>query len=280
MANTQELITKAKDFDATNVQYKAPKLNKQGGKNVSLQMFGKSVVLQFPLMMTWGLNEWDSDTGTYKKYDLNLQFNTDDTSTSEGTFRAALQALQDKILNDAVTNSSQWFGKKKMSKEVAEALMYPILKYRKNKETGEPDMTANPTAKLKVPQWEGDFKVELYDMNKKAMYLPQGSKHSEAPDEGWSTPLDLIPSRSYIKGLMECTGIYFVGGKFGVSWKLLQACVRPPVRIQGFCMLDDSDDEEVADALDAEEEDTSPAKITKKKKKKIVRKKKVSAAAT
>ena len=282
MSTTQELITKAKNFSVDNVDYKAPKLNKQGGKSVSVTYNGKPLVLQVPLMMTWGMNEWDSDNGAYKKYDLSLQFNTDDTSTSEGVFRAAIQSLQDKVLEDAVSNSTLWFGKKKMSKEVAEALMYPILKYRKNKETGEPDMTANPSMKVKIPQWEGDFKVELYDMNKKPTYLPEGSKDADGQTlvGEWKSPLELIPTKSYLKGLIECTGIYFVGGKFVCCWKLLQACVRPPVRIQGFCMLDDSDDDEVAEALDAaDEEEDSPASPVKKKKKKVVRKKKKVAEA-
>ena len=36
-----------------------------------------------------------------------------------------------------------------MSREVVDALMYPILKYPKNKETGEPDLNRNPTMKLR-----------------------------------------------------------------------------------------------------------------------------------
>ena len=63
-----------------------------------------------------------------------------------------------------------------MTREVAEALMYPILKYPKDKQTGEPDMTRWPSMKLKIPCWEGDFKVELYDMNRNALYLPNASE--------------------------------------------------------------------------------------------------------
>jgi hypothetical protein len=38
------------------------------------------------------------------------------------------------------------------------------------------------------------------------------------------------------------------GGRFGVTWKLVQACVRPPVRLvgSGQCHIaDDSDDDEM-----------------------------------
>ena len=75
--------------------------------------------------------------------------------------RVFLKAMKDfeKVKDDAVSNAKKWFGKK-MSREVVEALMYPMLKYRKDMESGEPDYTANPTLKLKVPFWEGRYNVE------------------------------------------------------------------------------------------------------------------------
>jgi len=262
MATPQELITKAKDFKSTDVTYGTPKVNKKGGKSVSLLLKGKRAVLQFPLMFTWGVNAWDSDDGSYKKYDMNISWSTKDTSTSEGLFFEAMKGLQTKILEDAVKNRKEWFGKSKLSTEVAEALMYPILKYPKDKATGEPNMDANPSMKLKLQKvWgtEDTFKLELYDM----------ARHS------------------HVKGLMECTGLWFAGGKFGIGWKLVQAQVRAPVTIKGFCLLDDSDDDEAVAVLDAVDKqpsfavdsDHSDEAPKTKKKKKVVRKKKKSAAA-
>ena len=287
MANTQELITKAKDFDVANVSYKTPKLNKKGGKSMNINYSGKNLVLQFPLVMTWGVNEWDYDDGGGKKYDLNLQFSSPSSRTaSEEALFQAMHALQEKVLDDAVKNSKEWFGKAKMSREVAEALMYPILKYRKDKQTQELDMNSNPTMKLKLPCWDGVFKVELYNMNKDPLYLPKNATLEDGPEKLVSS----VPSRSHIKGLMECNGVWMAGGKFGVTWKLVQAQVRPPVRIQGFCILDDSDDDEAVAAIeahetaeaevhaafdkDSSEEEEEEAPKPKKKKKKVVRKKK------
>ena len=278
---TQELITKAKTFNPAAVTYKQVRVNSKGGKSIPLSLNDHNLVLQVPLMMTWGVNTWDSDTGTFKKYDMNLQFGTEDGA--EGAFLAAMRALQSKILDDSVKYSKEWFGKSKMSREVAEALMYPILKYPKDKQTGEPDMTRYPAMKLKIPCWEGDFKVELYDMNRNALYLPNANE-----EDHWDkTPVDLIPSRSHVKGLIECTGLWFAGGKFGCTWKLVQAQVRPPVRIQGFCILDDSDDDEVAENLAQQDkyanagndDETAPAVQPKPKKKARKSKKKVVAKA-
>ena len=248
MSTTQELITKTKDFKPSNLTYGKPRLGNKGGKTIPILMNGNKLVLQFPLIMTWGVNEWDSDDSDRKKYDLNLQFGerSKDSSTSEGYFYESLKGFQEKVLNDAVTNSREWFGKSKMSKEVANALMYPILKHPKDKATGEPDLSRFPTIKLKIPCWDDAFKVELYDMNKKPLFTPK-------MDNPVGLPMELVQGRAHLKGLMECTGVWHAGGKFGVTFKLLQAQVRPPVRIQGFCIMDDSDDEDVENEVAAEE---------------------------
>jgi hypothetical protein len=286
MSTTQALITKTKDFKPSNLTYGKPRLGGKGGKTIPVLMNGNKLVLQFPLIMTWGVNEWDSDDSDRKKYDLNLQFGerSKDAATSEGYFYESLKGFQEKVLSDAVSNSREWFGKSKMSKEVAEALMYPILKHPKNKATGEPDLSRFPTIKLKIPCWDDVFKVELYDMNKKPLFTPKMENPVGMPQE-------LVQGRAHLKGLMECTGVWHAGGKFGVTFKLLQAQVRPPVRIQGFCIMDDSDDEDVEDAVAAEEAqdpafaaapafssdeepEPKPKKTVKKKvKKKVVRKK-------
>jgi len=284
MSTTQELITKTKTFQPSLTSYGKPRLGNKGGKTIPLWMNGRNLVLQFPLCMTWGVNCWDSDDSSFKKYDLSLQFGerSEDPSTSEGYFFAAMKELEEKVLADAVKNSMAWFGKAKMSREVAEALMYPILKYPKDKSTGEPDLTRYPSLKLKLPCWDEKFKVELYDMNKNPLFLPNNTNYNN------SSPADLIAMRSHIKGLMECTGVWHAGGKFGISWKLVQAQVRPPVCIQGFCIMDDSDDEDAETALEqhevqessfsnapsfsSDEEEPKPkAKAKVKRKKKVVR---------
>ena len=68
------------------------------------------------------------------------------------------------------------------------------------------------------------------------------------PPQGARSPSDIVPKASHVKGLLACTGIWMAGGRFGVTWKLVQACVRPPVRLvgSGMCHIaDDSDDEEM-----------------------------------
>jgi len=280
--SVHELITKSSDFDPSEVNYKEPRLNKRGGKNIGVIKNGNPLLIQFPLMFTWGANERVSEDSGRVSYDMSVSFTSKDSEDPVGHFYTKLQEFQDKVLDDAVENSKLWFGKAKMSREVAEAMFYPVLKFPKDKNTGEPDETRPATTKLKIPYWDEKFNVELYDMNRQPLFVP-----NEVEDKG--TPLELIPSRSYVKGLMQCSGVWFAGGRFGVTWNLVQAQVRKPVRIKGFCMLDDSGDEATLAKVEAEEAveaavaeqfdaDEDAEEVTpKKKKKKVVRKKKAKA---
>ena len=301
------MITKAKDFDGVSHTYDNAVVDSRGGKSVRLKLKGQPPVIQIPFMLTWGVNKWEDENTGKCKYDMALQFDPSKSDAQE-QFLESMKAFQEKLMDDAVENSKKWFGKK-MTRPVIEALMYPVLKYPKDKETGEPDLSRNPTLKLKVPHWEGRFNVEIYDTNKKPLYLPPAyGKESDgnmAPDQDKdATPVDFIPKGSYVKGLIRCNGLWFVGGKFGCTWQMLQMNSRPPTRLVGSGVNhieDDSDDEEFLEdlaqkekeqeeqireevqqelAVSDDEDDEQEAEVEEeeapkpKKKKKVVRRKK------
>jgi len=252
---SSDSITKAKNFNASSVTYKEAAVNKRGGKSVQCQLKGAPIVLQFPLMLTWGINERVDEQSGRVSFDMALQFEPD-KSSSIRKFQTNLENFQNKILDDAVAKSKEWFGKSKLSREVAEAMMYPILKFPKKKDgSGEPDYERNPTLKLKVPYWEGTYSIELYDLTGEPVFLPEATAKRmglEAPPQGTRGPVDVVPKAAHVKGLLACTGVWMAGGRFGVTWKLVQACVRPPVRLvgSGKCHIaDDSDDEEMEDNI-------------------------------
>jgi len=241
------LITKAKSFNADAVNYKAPVTNKRGGKSVQLVLSGQPIVLQVPLMLTWGVNERVDEQSGRVTYDMPLDFRNETKSVN--LFKDAMAAFENKIKDDCIKNSKEWFGKSKMSRELVDNLMYPILKYPKLKDgdgnyTDESDYSRSPTLKVKIPFWEGRFNVELYNYDDKTpLYMPP-----KRDEESTSSPVECIPKASHVNGLIACQGLWFAGGRCGVTWKLVQACVRPPARLLGTstCHIeDDSDDEEM-----------------------------------
>lgn len=302
MSQATEMIVKAKSFTPSEVTYKPATVDSRGGKKVQLRLSGQPLVISAPMMFTWGVNERVDENSGRVSYDVALVFEND-KSSGVASFCDKMKELQEKILEDAVANSKAWFGKSKMSKEVAEAMMYPILKYPKDKMSGEPDYSRNPSMKLKIPYWEGKFNIELYDTKSKPIFLP--TKDGCEGPQGDKTPVDVVPSRSYVKGLIACNGLWMAGGRFGVTWKLVQAQVRAPVRLvgTGVCHLEaDSDDDEMLESVkqaekaeeedhtsqsptfddddddkesEEEEEEVKPEPV--KKKKKVVRRKKTKA---
>ena len=256
-------ITHVKDLNTSKLSYREPKVNSRGGKAVQVLYNNKPFCMQFPLTLNWGLNiNEDTDTGRVK-YDLALQFEPNKSNTQK-VFLQKMKDFENQIKEDMVLNSKKWFGKQQ-SKEVVDALMHPMLKYRKLKDkngqsTGEPDYDSNPTLKLKVWCFDNRFIVELYDYEKNQLYMPpkrdKPARNCAPGQEEHTTPEDFIVKGSHMAGLMVCTGLWFSGGKCGVTFKLEQAKIRSPQRLvgNGKChMLDDDDDEEMLRQLKEKE---------------------------
>jgi len=254
------MITNTKNFQPSKVAYKPVKTDTRGGKSVALSYNGQKLTLKFPIMLTWGADEWRDEGTGYCKYDMALQFEPE-KFPAQAAMLEKFKDFENKLKDDCVKNSKEWFGKKNQSREVVDALFNPVLKYPKEKDsrgeyTGESDYSRNPTLKVKLPYWKNKFNMSLFTMDKppNPLYIP--SDDYEGP-----SPHTLIAKGSMVTGLISCRGLWFVGGKCGITWSLDQLCVRPQARIAGssVCMvLDDSDDEETLQKLneaDAEEED-------------------------
>ena len=232
------------DFDREkDYVYTKAKVSANGRKSIGI-LNGrdrKSLYLSTPLMLTWGVNEYTNENGGSNSYDLALQFPNDEYNSPECTaFLKNMQALEQKLKDDAVTNSKDWLNKSKLVPEAVDALWSPMLKYPKDKETGEPDYSRAPTLKVKIPYWEGVFKnVELYDEDENTLY----------PSEDESVNIsDLITKGSNIATIIQCGGIWVANGKFGVTWRLFQGVVKPKATLSGKChiTLSQKDREKIA----------------------------------
>jgi hypothetical protein len=222
-------------FNAQNILYSAPKANAQGGKSINiLNPSTKSGIrLAAPLLLTWGASDFtDPKTGVSNgKYDLSLQFPTADYKTEDAeAFLKNMVALEEKIKADALTYSKEWFGKVHKNAEVVEALYTPMLKYSKNKETGESDLTKAPTLRVKIPMWEGVWKCEIYDEDENKLY--------PSLTNSTATPIEFLQKGINVATLIQCGGLWFANGKFGVTWKLIQAVVQKPRgSLTGSCFI-------------------------------------------
>lgn len=293
------MIVQGVEYDADRLmKYSKPKVNNSGGKNVGIlnAESNKSTALSTPLMLTWGVNEWDNDSGK-KSYDMNLQFPKEEYANDATTkFLENMCAFEAKLKRDAVVNSKEWFGKASMSAEVVDALFTPMLRYPKDPNTGEPDTSRAPTLRVKIPYWDDKFNVEVYDMEQ-TMLFPDDS------DSG-VTPLSLVQKGSNVAMVIQNGGIWFANGKFGTTWKMVQCVVKPKASLKGKCHIalapeekekmqaqvsDEGDDEDsnvqmTTNVNDSDDDDAEvapepePAKPAAPAKKRVVKKKKTAAA--
>ena len=236
--SAQAIISGVTMNPETDIKYAKVKVNNSGGKSVSILNAATNAALniQTPLMLTWGVNEnTDKKTGEVQSYTMALQFPSDEYKTPQvSKFFTAIQAFEAKIKRDAITNSKEWFGKA-MSGEVINAIFNPMLSYSKNPATGEPDLSKNPTLKVKLPFYEGEWKgIEIYDADQTALF----------PSSDGKTPKDIIAKGSDAALIITCGGLWFAGGSFGVTWRLVQAVLKPKPSLRGKCHIVLDEDEQ------------------------------------
>ena len=203
-------------------KYMPPKLNDKGGKSINVisTQSNRSIHLIMPLMKTWGIADFIDEKGEPDgKFSMDLNFPLDGATTPE-TDEALkkLKEFEENLLNDAVTNSEAWFGKKQ-SREIVEYSYFPFLKYKKNKDTKAVDYSRPPSLKPKVPKYGNDWKIEIYDTNLNLLF----------PSPNNITPIELVPKSSNVASVIACGGIWVGGKGWGLTWKVVQLVVKPQV---------------------------------------------------
>ena len=270
MSSMSDMIIPATEFNATtDFTYTKPRINKAGGKAIGIinKSTNRQLHVSMPLMLTWGVNERVDESSGRVSYDMSLQFPKEDYATEATTQAlAAIEAMEEQVKKDAITNSKVWFNKAKLTEGQVDVLFNPMLYYSKDKETGERKEGAAPTLRVKLDCYDEVFKAEVYNVDSQPLYP---SKTDES-----ITPVDLITKGCNVVTSLKCGGVYFVNGKFGVTWRLHQAIVKPRASMSGKCMLSVSKDDvermttaaqeeeedgtEVAEVVESDEEESKP----------------------
>jgi hypothetical protein len=229
MTMTSKTILSGADFSpSSDVKYSKPKVDARGSKSIGIVNTASNgaTYISTPLMITWGVSDYEGN----ERYEMSLQFPNEDYAKDDTTnFLNNMIELETRIKADAITNAKEWFGKAKMSEDAIDALWTPMLKYPKDKNTGEYDTSRAPTLKVKLPFWDGEWKTELYDVNQQAVFPD--------PNGGSVSPKDLISKGSHIAAVIQCGGLWFANGKFGVTWRLFQGVLKPKATMKGVCQI-------------------------------------------
>lgn len=215
--------------DITKITYGPPKVLDNGGRIIPVFHKNSPLIIQIPILKSpYGISRWESDKGGATKCNLDLSFGDYQQNTDLGQFMNIMKSMDQKLIEDGLTNSMTWFNKKIKTIDILEALYTPIVKHYKDKETQEISDKYPPTFKMQLPYKDGKYTCEVYDKEKNRVEL---------------TGLDLKGSK--VVAIVQCTGIWVAGGKFGCTWKAMQMKIEQnKSKISGYAFIEDSDDDE------------------------------------
>jgi len=209
-------------FDVSRVTVTAPKVNeKTGAKSSYLNYNGEKLIMQTAreMVLPFGLSIYDKN-GT-PEYSVELSFRGADSRDDLNAYQKTLEAIDNKMIELGVKNSRQWF-KSELNEQVVRAFYTPTLKLSKDKE-GNP-LPYPPTTKAKLRKMNGDFEAKFYD-------------EAGVPYRGLSLE-EMLVKGATVTGLLECTGVWFAGSKFGLTWKVKQMIIHHlPERIKDFAFV-------------------------------------------
>lgn len=213
--------------DVTKVSFSPVKLLESGGKQAYLNYDGRSLVMQIgTLSVPYGMSVYDKAGPVKYSVELSLRGYDGENKKVQSIYNA-FSALDEYMISQGVKNSKAWF-KAELTRDVIKAFYTPTLRFSKDADGNVKPYP--PTIKLALKQKNDKFDVAVYDDKKRPM--------SDIPLE------DVLVKGAQITTLIQCTGVWFAGSKYGLSWKAVQIRVdKLPESIRGFAFIEDGEGE-------------------------------------
>ena len=200
----------ASNFNTQKLSFSQLKVLDNGGKQCYANYDNGAFVFQTPnCYLPYGMNAFDKAGPVKYSVEVSLR-GYEDAGSKMKPFYDALSRLDEFMIDQGVKNSKSWF-KSEMSRDVIKAFYSPVIRLAKDRE-GNPKPYP-PTVKLSLRQKRDsqDFDVVCFD-EKRVQYK--------------GIPLEeLLVKGAQVTCLIQCTGVWFAGMKYGLSWKLSQAIV-------------------------------------------------------
>jgi len=219
-----------KDFKTSNVTISPLKVMDSGAKQAYINYDTRPLMMQVSAMpIPYGMSVFDK--AGPKKYSVDLSFKGYDQEGSKiKAIYDAFMALDEFMIDQGVKNSKNWF-KSDLNREVIKAFYTPIVRFAKDAD-GNPKPYP-PTVKIQLKQRDDKFETAVYDDKKRPL--------TDIPLE------DVLVKGAIISALIQCTGVWFAGSKYGLSWKAVQIKTdHLPESIRGCAFRDEEEGTEMA----------------------------------
>ena len=196
-----------------------------GAKQAYLNYDGRPLMMQVSsLSVPYGMSVFDEAGPIKYSVDLSLKGYDSDNVKVQQIYNA-FNTLDEYMIDMGVKFSKQWF-KSELSRDIIKAFYTPSVRFSKDAEGNVKPYP--PTLKIQLKQREGRFETAVYDEKKRPM--------TDIPLE------DILVKGATISSLIQCTGVWFAGSKFGLSWKAIQIKAdHLPESIRGFAFRDEEE---------------------------------------
>ena len=246
-----------KSVEVSKFKYSEIKTLSSGSRSIYVNYGSQKLRVQTPVMfMPYGIGEGYEDKtiknpevkkNVDKKYDITISFKGVDENAKIQTFLDKMKEIEQEIIDKAFDNREAWFKDDYDGNKAFVARMFsPMIKIDKDKKTGKVVGKYPPTFKAKIP-YDGEndkFTFDALDME--------------------NNEIDFKDVISKLKGgktqlIIEMTGIWIAGGKYGLTWKVISGKFQPSMANK-MVFIEDSDTEKAVKEDDEEEneDDISP----------------------
>jgi hypothetical protein len=223
-------VYRVSDIDLGKLDLGSVKAQDNGAKIVYLQHKSEPIFVQLPSMTCpYGLSSWPAEKGGgTEKVNLDLALVGYDSNPVIKEAFDKLTGVEKLVCERAMENSMSWFKRKVNTIDVIQAIFTPIVKFSKDKDTGEPNNKYPPVVRLNIPKKNGEVDVEVYnDKREKIAFESVDFKGAQ------------------VTAIAQIVSVWIIAGKFGITVKAKQLKVTPSKKITGYAFIVDDDEESV-----------------------------------
>lgn len=232
----------AKSVNVSKLKFSEPKTLTNGSRTVYINYEGAKLQIQTPIQtVPYSFMDWseqnnankkaDEVVQTAKKYDMHLSFRDYETNPKLKALYDKMLEIENRVVDEAFEKRELWLQDDyEGSKHLVKKLFVPIIKLDLDKKTKKLIGKYPPTMKVKIPY---DAKNDTFTFECKDME---------------EEPLDFKSIVDIIKGakarlIIELSGIWFAGGKYGCTWKVINGRFQTTSKREIPQFLPDSDDD-------------------------------------
>lgn len=230
-------------FSVANVSVTPIKVY-ENRKSAYLNYNGQSLLLQVGSLETpFGMSTFDKDGPVKYSVDLKLRGHDDPVANPKvAAIYNALTAIDNYMIEQGVENSKAWFKldskekdpqkRKDELRNIVKAFYTPCARFSRDAEGNVKPYP--PMLKVQLRHKDGKFiaskdqPLAVYDLERRPLT---------------DVPLsDILVKGASVTMIVQCTGVWFAGSKYGVSWKAEQIRAdKVPESIRGYAMVDDEE---------------------------------------